>query len=64
VREYAGRALELDAMLGEAWYAFALPAVLNWRWEEASPAFERVVEVDPSRYLYHYWMVLCALARQ
>lgn len=63
VQEYAKRALAIDPSLGRAYYALALPALVNWRWSEAIEAFERVSEVAPAQALPHYVLLLSALGR-
>jgi len=53
---HAGRALEFDDTLAEAYNSLAYATLYNdWDWDEAERLFKRALELDPYYYLTHWW---------
>jgi TolB-like protein/Flp pilus assembly protein TadD len=55
VRTAASKALELDASIGEAHIAMALPLIHEYKWEAAEEEFRKGLELCPSDVVGHAW---------
>jgi tetratricopeptide (TPR) repeat protein len=60
VEYYANRAIELDPNAARAHEAKAVPALYNWRWNDADASFRRAAEStrDPSSLPYRMFLLL------
>jgi len=61
VREAANRAIVLDSMLPEAYAALGFVYTYDRNWTQAEAAFERALELNPSRTITHTDFVLSTL---
>jgi serine/threonine protein kinase/tetratricopeptide (TPR) repeat protein len=56
VREFAGRALELDPSLGSAWACLAGTAEnWDWNWDRAEKNYLKAIELEPNNATSHQW---------
>src|SRR5205809_7020845 len=54
-RAAAGKALEVDAELGEAQGSLAHVRLHDWDWEGLDRAFLRAIELHPAQPIVYYW---------
>jgi TolB-like protein/tetratricopeptide (TPR) repeat protein len=56
VREFAGKALELDPSLGSAWACLAGTAESwDWNWDKAEENYRKAIELEPNNATSHQW---------